>query len=111
FGSLPGLSNLGNIENKGIEASARWNQSIADDWSISFGGNITTVKNMVKSLSTKGYRILDGASRTTEGYPIASFYGLVHDGIFQTQAEINQFAIENGYGGGAFRPGDIRFRN
>ncbi len=111
FGSIPGLQNLGNVENKGIEASARWNQNLADDWSVSLGGNITTVKNMVKALSTKGYRILDGASRTTEGYPIASFYGLIHDGIFQTQTEINQFGVENGFGGGAFRPGDIRFRN
>jgi len=111
FGTIPGLSNIGNIENKGIEASARWNQRLNDDWSLSFGGNITTVKNMVKKLSTDGYQIANPPSRTIAGYPIAYFYGYVHDGIFQTQAEIDQYNVQNGIGSGVFRPGDIRFRN
>jgi len=111
FGSIPGLSNIGNIENKGVEASARWNQRIDNDWSLSFGGNITTVKNMVKKLSTDGYQIANPPSRTIAGYPIGYFYGYVHDGIFQTQAEIDQYNVENGLGSGVFRPGDIRFRD
>lgn len=111
FGSIPGLSNIGNIENKGIEASVRWNQRINDDWSLSFGGNITTVKNMVKKLSTDGYQIANPPSRTIAGYPIGYFYGYIHDGIFQTQAEVDQYNVQNGLGSGDFRPGDIRFRD
>lgn len=110
LGSLPGLGNLGDIENKGIEASASWNQSITDDWSISFGGNITTVENMVSSLSTEGYQIIEGPSRTIAGHPIGYFWGFEHDGIFQNQAEIDN-SPTNGLGGGAFQPGDIRFRD
>src|SRR5690606_31836759 len=110
FGSLPGLSNVGNIENKGVEASARWNQFVNDDWSFSIGGNITTVKNMVKKLSSEGYDIVSGPSRTIAGYPIGYFWGYIHDGIFQTQAEVDQYA-SNGVVGGVFRPGDIKLRD
>jgi len=110
LGSLPGLSNLGKIRNNGIEASVRWSQSINQDWKYSIGGNITTVNNKVISLSTKGYDIVDGPSRTTEGYPIGYFWGYVHDGIFQNQDEINNSA-KNGLGGGDFKPGDIRYKD
>lgn len=110
FGSLPGLSNIGNIENKGVEASIRWNQYVNEDWSFSLGGNITTVKNMVKKLSNEGYDIVSGPSRTIAGYPIGYFWGYIHDGIFQTQAEVDQYAA-NGVVGGVFRPGDIKLRD
>ncbi len=110
FGSIPGLSNLGTIENKGIEASVRWNQEVNDNWSLSFGGNITTVKNMVRKLSTEGYQVVSGPSRTNTGQPIGYFFGYIHDGIFQTQAEVDQYA-SNGVVGGIFLPGDIRLRD
>jgi len=110
LGSRPGLSNLGTIQNKGIEAAVSWTQTLNDDWRFSIGGNITTVKNKVVKLSTDGYDIVNGASRTIAGYPIGYFYGYIHDGIFQTQAEINQSAT-NGLGGGAFLPGDIKYRD
>ena len=110
LGSKPGLSNLGTIENKGIEAAITWKQNINEDWQYSIGGNITTLKNKVVKLSTDGYDIISGASRTVAGYPIAYFWGYVHDGIFQTQTEINQSAT-NGLGGGVFLPGDIKYKD
>lgn len=110
LGSRPGLSNLGTIKNKGIETAVSWTQTLNDDWRFSIGGNITTVKNKVVKLSTDGYDIINGASRTIAGFPIGYFYGYIHDGIFQTQAEINQSAA-NGLGGGAFLPGDIKYKD
>jgi len=110
LGSKPGLSNLGTIQNKGIEAGVTWAQTINEDWSYTIGGNITTVKNKVVKLSTDGYDIINGASRTIAGYPIGYFWGYIHDGIFQTQADVDQYAT-NGLGGGAFLPGDIKYRD
>lgn len=110
LGSRPGLGNLGNIENKGIEVGASWRQIINNDWEVTLGANITTVKNKVVSLSTDGYDIIQGASRTIAGYPIGYFWGYVHDGIFQTQADVNQYAT-NGLGGGPFLPGDIKYKD
>jgi TonB-linked SusC/RagA family outer membrane protein len=110
LGSKPGLSNLGTIQNKGIEAAATWQQSLSENWNLSIGANITTIKNNVVKLSTDGYDIISGASRTVAGYPIGYFWGYVHDGIFQNQSEIDQYAT-NGLGGGAFLPGDIKYRD
>ncbi|NGM71926.1 SusC/RagA family TonB-linked outer membrane protein [Sphingobacterium sp. SGL-16] len=110
LGSKPGLSNLGTIQNKGIEAAATWQQSLSENWNLSIGANITTIKNNVVKLSTDGYDIISGASRTVAGFPIGYFWGYVHDGIFQNQSEINQYAT-NGLGGGAFLPGDIKYRD
>lgn len=110
LGSKPGLSNLGTIQNKGIEAAVTWRQNIAEDWNFSIGANITTVKNKVIKLSSDGYDIINGASRTIAGYPIGYFWGYVHDGIFQTQTEVNQYAT-NGLGGGVFLPGDIKYKD
>ncbi len=110
FGSLPGLGNLGRIRNNGIEAAASWHQPISEDWDFNIGGNITTVNNKVIELSTEGYNVVSGPSRTEAGYPIGYFYGYVHDGIFQTETEVEQ-APENKLGSGDFKPGDIRFRD
>lgn len=110
LGSKPGLSNLGTIQNKGIEAAATWQQRLSENWNLSIGANITTIKNNVVKLSTDGYDIVSGASRTVAGYPIGYFWGYVHDGIFQNQSEIDQYAT-NGLGGGVFLPGDIKYRD
>lgn len=110
FGSLPGLGNLGKIKNNGVELATSWRQPLSDDWTVTVGGNFTTVHNKVIELSTKGYNIISGPSRTEAGYPIGYFYGYVHDGIFQTKADV-EHGPENGLGGGAFKPGDIRFKD
>ncbi|SEM29313.1 TonB-linked outer membrane protein, SusC/RagA family [bacterium A37T11] len=109
-GSVPGLGNLGQIENKGLEISTGWTQQMGKDFSVSLGGNITTVDNKVLSLSSAGYDIVDGPSRTVAGQPIGYFYGLIEEGVFQTQEEI-RLAPTNGLGGGDFLPGDIRYKD
>jgi TonB-linked SusC/RagA family outer membrane protein len=107
-GTIPGLSNLGEVTNRGLELSASWNQSVNDDLSFSIGGNLTTVNNKVRKLSTKGYEIINGASRTTEGYPIGYFFGYVADGIYQTEADFIQ--SPSSAVGDVF-PGDIKYKD
>ncbi len=112
LGTKPGLSNQGTIKNHGIELAASWNQQLNDDWSFSVGANLTTMSNEVTFLVNEGYQILRDASRTTVGYPIAYFYGYVHDGIFQNEAEVAS-GPENaiGTGNNVFLPGDIRYKD
>ncbi|TDE11121.1 SusC/RagA family TonB-linked outer membrane protein [Dyadobacter psychrotolerans] len=107
-GTVPGLSNLGEVRNNGLEFSASWNQTITDDFSFTVGGNLTTVNNKVKKLSTKGYEIINGASRTTEGYPIGYFFGYVADGIYQSEAE---FIKSPSSAIGDVFPGDIKYKD
>ena len=107
-GTLPGLGNLGEVANKGFEFAANWNQNITKDLQFSVSGNLTTIKNKVTRLNKTGFEIFNGASRTTAGFPIAYFYGYVHDGIYQTITEIAKSPVSTI---GAVSPGDIRFKD
>src|SRR5690606_26734677 len=55
-----------------------------------------------------GYQIIQNASRTTVGYPIGYFYGYIHDGIYQSEADIAN-SPENTLDG--VIPGDIRYKD
>lgn len=107
-GTLPGLGNLGEVENKGFEFSASWNQSIARDFTFSASANLTTINNKVNRLNLTGFSIFDGPARTTAGFPISYFYGYVHDGIYQTITEIQKGPASEL---GAVLPGDIIFKD
>ncbi|MEO5998577.1 MAG: TonB-dependent receptor [Chitinophagaceae bacterium] len=107
-GTLPGLGNLGEIKNSGFEFSASWNQDITKDLNFFISGNFTTIKNEVTRLNKTGFEIINGAARTTAGYPIGYFYGYVEDGIYQTNAEILKSPINTL---AAVQPGDIKFRD
>ncbi|HVE60605.1 MAG TPA: SusC/RagA family TonB-linked outer membrane protein, partial [Chitinophagaceae bacterium] len=107
-GTLPGLGNLGEVENKGFEFAANWNQSITKDLQFSVSGNLTTIKNKVNKLNKTGFEIFSGTSRTTAGFPIAYFYGYVHDGIYQTNQEIVKSPAS---AIGVVMPGDIKYKD
>ncbi|MDX2247462.1 MAG: TonB-dependent receptor [Bacteroidia bacterium] len=113
IGAEPSAQNAGTIENKGIEFAAEYNEKIGE-LRFSLGGNIAFIQNSVTSLGNGGQPVITGflqsangfISRTEVGHPVASFYGYVTDGIFQTQEEVAQHAFQDGA-----EPGDIRFRD
>ena len=89
-GTVPGIGNLGSIENKGVELAIDWRDRIGD-WGYSAGFNLTTIKNKVLSLVQEGYSIIAGdksQSYTMAGYPIGYFYGYKVEGVYQTDEEI-----------------------
>ncbi len=109
-GSVPGMGNLGEIENKGFELAASWRDQVGD-WGYSIGANLTTIKNKVKSLVQEGYSLIDGdksISYTMGGYPIGYFYGYKVEGIYQSEEDIanspkNTLAV--------VKPGDLKFKD
>jgi len=112
------LVNGGSIRNWGEEFSATWNQTLAKDLTLFIGGNITFLKNKVLSLSTdlptgilsRGFQNNGSAeSRTQPGLPIASFYGYIVEGIYQSYADILNSPIASSLG--AYRPGDFKFKD
>jgi hypothetical protein len=112
------LINGGSIRNWGEEFSATWNQNLTKDLTLNVGGNITFIKNEVKSLNKdipngvliRGFQNNGSAeSRTTAGYPIGSFFGYVVDGLYQSYADI--LASPNASSLGAYRPGDFKFKD
>ena len=107
-GTTPGIGNLGQIQNKGVEMSVTWRDRIGD-WGYSVSANLTTIKNEVKSLVQEGYSIIAGdkqQSYTMAGYPIGYFYGYKVEGVYQSQTDIdtspkNKLATVT--------PGDLKF--
>lgn len=107
-GTVPGIGNLGAIENKGVELAVNWRDR-AGDWGYNVGVNLTTVRNEVLSLVQEGYSIISGdksQSHTMAGSPIGYFYGYKVEGVYQSKEEIahspkNKLATAT--------PGDLKF--
>lgn len=109
-GTVPGIGNLGSIENKGVELALNWRDQIGD-WSYNIGGNLTTIKNKVLSLVQDGYSIIAGdksQSYTMAGFPIGYFYGYKVEGIYQNENEIKN-SPKNTLAN--VTPGDLKFKD
>jgi len=82
-------SNVGTLENKGIEITAGWKQQVNKDFSYSVDGNFTYIKN--KAVNLNGSPLFAGENRGTPGYltktvegsGLGEFYGFKTLGIFQ----------------------------
>jgi TonB-linked SusC/RagA family outer membrane protein len=105
--------NAGTMKNKGIEFSADYSTQINKDLNFNAGFHFATVKNKVLSLEQTGEKIYSGNIKpgqtelTEVGQPLASFYGYVADGIFQTPEDVKNHATQ----ASGTAPGDIRFKD
>ena len=107
------LENLVDIENKGQEFSASWNQPVSRDLSISLAGNITFIQNKVLAFSDPSFTYIDQTSqnngeqdsRTIVGQPVGEFYGYIAKGVFQSYAQILASPVQSSLG--QIRPGDL----
>lgn len=107
-GTTPGLENVGEIQNRGWELSASWNDNIGKDWRYGLNANLTTIDNKVKSLVSKDYAIISGPSRVSEGYPLGYFYGYKVEGVYQNEDDIRLSPINTV---GSVAPGDLKFKD
>nr|WP_321487133.1 TonB-dependent receptor [uncultured Draconibacterium sp.] len=103
------LRNVGTIRNSGLELAVTWRNEINKDFSYTFGGNISTLKNEVRDLYGQTY--INGGSaefrqRSQVGEPLLSFYGYEVAGVYQNDAEISAdpVAVAN-----SLVPGDFKF--
>ncbi|QRR02216.1 SusC/RagA family TonB-linked outer membrane protein [Dyadobacter sandarakinus] len=108
------VGNQADFENKGFEFNVAWRDEIGENLTYSIGVNGGINNNKVLAVTSGANSIYDGgvgltggalATRTRVGDPIGSFYGLVVDGIFQTQDEIKASAQPTA------KPGDFRYRD
>ncbi len=112
-GSYPPIINAGDVSNKGVELELHYSSDFTRKlrWSTSL--NTTYLKNEVLK-TPEGVEFLPGASfgvggniatRFQEGYAIGYFIGYETDGVYQTQAEIdNSPVVQDGA-----KPGDLKF--
>ena len=112
--NVPVIRNAATIDNRGFEFLASLRESFGD-FRYTISGNFTILKNEVVNLGEGVNPIRQGAftdetfaaTRTEAGRPVASFYGFLVDGIYQTQEEIDA----EGLTGRDISPGDLRFRD
>lgn len=102
------FTNLGTIDNKGIEVVAGWNDKIGD-FNYSISGNFSVNKNNVESIGQNiNFQILGngGVNVTETGRSIGYFYGYVQTGIYQTTAQIEKIPHMP-----SAAPGDISYKD
>ena len=91
--------NVGTMVNKGFDASIGTRGQITKDLKFDLGFTFTSYKNEAVKIDAEGTSsILFGAGRLGNvqkieaGKPLSSFWGWINDGIFQTQAEVDNHA-------------------
>jgi len=102
------LTNKGDVSNKGWESDASYKFSIGKV-NLGIGANASYVKNVVTnqgdsdtpvSIDGLGGGLGGAVTWRANGKPYGFFYGYVHDGIFQNQAEVDESKQANAEIGG-----------
>ncbi|MFL9485350.1 SusC/RagA family TonB-linked outer membrane protein [Chitinophagaceae bacterium LWZ2-11] len=110
------IGNVGTLNNKGVELELGYNNKIGEV-GFNLRGNVSYIKNNITNLGTFAYMTAGNfqasayeIGRTTVGQPIASFYGFKDLGVFQSQAEINNYVNKAGKViQPNAKPGDLKF--
>ncbi|RYG33592.1 MAG: TonB-dependent receptor, partial [Chitinophagaceae bacterium] len=107
FSNLNPVVNAASLRNSGVEFSIAYHKRKgAFTWDVS--ANISTVKNKVLALGGNNEPLVGVGARTRIGGEVGEHYGFVYEGIFQTQAEIDQHAKQFG---AVLAPGDVKYRD
>ena len=112
-------TNAGKIRNKGVELLLTTHNIDKDKfkWStdvvFAYNNNEVLSINSDTPLTTGGIGLNYNLAQIRPGYPINVFYGFVQDGIFQTQSEVDNHALQvpGTDPATSTSPGDIRFRD
>ncbi|MFD0860594.1 SusC/RagA family TonB-linked outer membrane protein [Sungkyunkwania multivorans] len=111
------IRNVGIVDVKGLEFTLGYNDYIGD-FKWNFWANLTRSESLVESLGISGEPIerarlnppFDSAlNRLAVGEAPFHFFGLVADGVFSTQAQIDSELPNNSSAATPVQPGDVRF--
>jgi len=105
--------NAGDVVNRGVELELGYSTDPRKELSFNVNFNMTYLHNEVTS-TPEGVEFIPGAAfgvggniatRFEKGFPIGYFHGLETDGVWQSQAEIDNSSVKQP---GA-KPGDIKY--
>jgi len=102
--------NAANFTNRGVELALAYQSNVTKDFSYQLRGNISYNKNYVKSLPVSVQYAWGGSALKgdgLEGHPWGSYYGFVTDGLFTSQADVDNSAAQPGKGLGRIKYKDI----
>jgi len=108
--------NGGNVENKGFEFAIDYRNGAGElNYQVGFNfshnqNEVTAINNAEGVLVGAGFSTYGSVSRAAVGFPIAYFWGLQTDGLFQTNSEVeNYLNTDGGLIQPGAAPGDIKF--
>ncbi|MCM1036247.1 MAG: TonB-dependent receptor [Bacteroides sp.] len=85
--------NGGEMVNKGFEAQIDWRATVGKEFSYNVGFNLTVSKNKVTDLLDDIYERYGGgyAGHSLVGHALGSWMGFKTDGVFHTQADVDEY--------------------
>lgn len=109
--------NAGSVQNRGFEITLAYDGKIGTDFTYNINGNVSTYRNKVTDL--KGTTIggtgvhlgYFNYTMTEEDMPIGYFYGYKMDGVFQTQADIDNYVNNGSVVMPNAQPGDLKYQD
>lgn len=111
--AAPPIVNIGKMENTGFDLTLGYRKNFTNDFKFTADLNLGQYTNeivKIDGVQQEFFGPVTGRGGNTVinrlGQPIGSFYGLVADGIFQSQAEVDAHATQDGAA-----PGRIRFKD
>lgn len=105
FGGIIPQLNRGIVENKGMEFSIGYTGKIGE-FAYYTNFNLAATKNKVIN---KDEQFWNESYRYTTGHPVGEQFGLIAEGLFQSQEDIDKSPSQAFYG--TIRPGDIKYRD
>ena len=112
-GATAPVVNIGDIQNKGVDAALTYRGTIANALQFSVGANITSYKNLVVDIPNPGYfevSSLQGMGnlvRNQEGQAVSSFFGYDILGLFNSASEVSESPAQSGAAPGRFKYRDV----
>jgi TonB-linked SusC/RagA family outer membrane protein len=121
-GANPPSTNIGAVQNSGVDISATYHGRISQDFTFNINGTLTTYKSLITSLPGGPFEVASSARdnnivKEIVGQPIGEFYGYQITGIYQNTAaaaqkptypgaEAGSFIYKDNDGDGAITPTD-----
>ena len=102
--------NAADMTNNGVELEVAYQSNPRKDFTYTIRGNISHNKNVINHLPKSVQYSYGGSALkgdNIEGHPLDSYYGFIADGIYKSQAEVDNSATQPGKGLGRIRYKDI----
>ncbi len=100
-------SNIGKVDNTGIELSLKWKKQLSKDLLIDLRFNYTYAKNKYVYVDEPDYPYV---WQTETGKPLSRMTGYIAEGLFQSEEEIANSADQSSFGSSVM-VGDIKYRD
>ena len=89
------FANIASLRNTGVELTASWRDRVGD-FRYSVTANATTLKNRILELGYGNIVYYTSQTRSEIGRSLGEYFLLKTDGLFRTQADIDNYVTSNG---------------